>query len=315
VAAPGAGGSSGAGRQQRGGVVEGLTTRSSSGSRLEELAASAPSFYVGEAPMAADVVVGEHQEGPAEEEVEEVHGATAAAASTAGAGRADGGGDAGIDQGATPGSSSSSSSSSRPGCPAINVSSSSHGSSRPGCPNIVTSSTTSSNSSGPGSPQWAGSQEEGGELISQQTTDLEVVCSSPCSSKQGAGVTSFTSSSHLSDTEHPGQDLVTADAAGACPGSRYTSGGCELEPATPVSDATGCGPHTSSSDDRCLSDEDLDVCGVCLDAPVNIALQSCQHPLCGGCAERVVSMQTTRPAACPFCRLHISGFRALQLTL
>lgn len=221
--------------------------------------------------MAADVVVGSHSGAPSDEEQEEGPGDAATAAVTA---------------------TSSSTSSSRPGCPDMSINSSSSGS--------------SSSSSRPGSPQREGRRgEDGGLLTSQQTTDLEVVCSSPCSSKQGAEVTSVTSSSHCSDT---------GDAADGCP-ARYSSGGCELEPATPVSDVTGCGPHTSMSDSRCLSDEDLDVCGVCLDAPVNIQLQSCQHPLCAGCAERVVSMQTTRPAACPFCRLHISGFQALQIHL
>jgi hypothetical protein len=74
-----------------------------------------------------------------------------------------------------------------------------------------------------------------------------------------------------------------------------------------IADAPGMG---SSLGYQQPADEDT-ICGVCLDAEVQVLAQECRHGLCLTCCRELVRLHCLRPALCPFCRSVICGFDAL----
>jgi hypothetical protein len=60
------------------------------------------------------------------------------------------------------------------------------------------------------------------------------------------------------------------------------------------------------------STEGDDSCGVCLDGAPRVGLAPCRHALCAACARQLVNLGSMRPPACPFCRVHIEGFQAVE---
>lgn len=54
-----------------------------------------------------------------------------------------------------------------------------------------------------------------------------------------------------------------------------------------------------------------ELCAICMDAPLQVAVGGCAHALCRSCAYQLCARGLAAPA-CPFCRGPISGFRAHQ---
>lgn len=48
-------------------------------------------------------------------------------------------------------------------------------------------------------------------------------------------------------------------------------------------------------------------CGICLDAPEEVAINGCNHRLCVDCSISLCEVHK-KPPLCPFCRGMISGF-------
>lgn len=98
---------------------------------------------------------------------------------------------------------------------------------------------------------------------------------------------------------HSAQQAPGAAAAGAAP------------PGPPHVPATLAPPTWHVQQGASQADEEADTCPVCLDASPVIALLTCKHALCVGCARDLCKRHNVAPALCPYCRIVISGFCAI----
>ncbi|KAG2500768.1 hypothetical protein HYH03_001530 [Edaphochlamys debaryana] len=62
------------------------------------------------------------------------------------------------------------------------------------------------------------------------------------------------------------------------------------------------------------SDDDRNVCSICMDMPVAVLVAGCQHGLCVQCAFQLCVKGRELPS-CPFCRQKIGGFEAKELVV
>lgn len=90
------------------------------------------------------------------------------------------------------------------------------------------------------------------------------------------------------------------------------SGGVHMPLPNAVATRHGATPRPSSPEDgnEPLVAPQAAECGVCLDRPVAVAIAGCRRALCGECCARLCALHHFKPAACPFCRLFITGFEA-----
>lgn len=73
-------------------------------------------------------------------------------------------------------------------------------------------------------------------------------------------------------------------------------------------------PEDGNGDDDSIvcsawSDDDLNVCSICMDLPVAVLVSGCHHGLCVQCAFQLCAKGRDLPS-CPFCRQKIGGFEA-----
>jgi hypothetical protein len=61
---------------------------------------------------------------------------------------------------------------------------------------------------------------------------------------------------------------------------------------------------SGSSDEE----DDDNLCEVCMSAPLQVALQPCQHALCASCATQLCDLMHAAPLTCPFCRAPAASF-------
>lgn len=185
-------------------------------------------------------------------------------------------------------------------------------------------------SSGGGGGDGCGSR---GSLEGQGEERLHHICS--CSLQRGSicssnGVSSWSSSGwgspgcggRLLSCCRPSDSFDSLDAleAGraAC---RRQSPGCgsrqvPFKQCPGVGSCLGAGSAaleaTAEGDGEVQSAEDDESCGVCLDGAARVELAPCRHALCAACARQLVNMGSKRPPVCPFCRVHIQGFQAVE---
>lgn len=76
-------------------------------------------------------------------------------------------------------------------------------------------------------------------------------------------------------------------------------------------------PEDGNGDDDSIvcsawSDDDVNVCSICMDLPVAVLISGCHHGLCVQCAFQLCAKGRDLPS-CPFCRQKIGGFEAKAL--
>ncbi|MEW5319983.1 MAG: hypothetical protein WDW38_011091 [Sanguina aurantia] len=57
---------------------------------------------------------------------------------------------------------------------------------------------------------------------------------------------------------------------------------------------------------------DVNECGVCLERSVGVCMAPCSHAMCGPCARSLITLNTSLPSLCPFCRTFITTFSACK---
>lgn len=138
--------------------------------------------------------------------------------------------------------------------------------------------------------------------------------------RAGRGVTvnameDFDRSSLAGDAPKPapgGSPAAAAAAAAAAPSGRKESGKESRDGAAGGGDG-GLDGHddspAASESGSDWSDDDRNVCSICMDLPVAVLVAGCQHGLCVQCAFQLCVKGRELPC-CPFCRQKIGGFEA-----
>eukprot|EP00798_Chlamydomonas_sp_ICE-L_P002155 gene2155-18205_t len=163
----------------------------------------------------------------------------------------------------------------------------------------------------PQAPQAPLASHAGGQVGRRELTEIEAMEGSEASHNPP------THHHHPSEAGHGDPSWPVEQARGctprACGDTDDSFSSCMMKEG-------GCGVLSASTPNPLVGkmeldlgeDDEIDECGVCLEATASVLISPCSHAICGPCAKKMCSISPQKPSLCPFCRSLISKFSVIS---
>ncbi|PNH03247.1 hypothetical protein TSOC_010714 [Tetrabaena socialis] len=132
----------------------------------------------------------------------------------------------------------------------------------------------------------------------------------------GAAPSAAVGSSAIGGSIHGAAPAFGNSAAAAAAAGLDTGPAEPSWPAPPAASSAGAatpaqmaGHLLRALSSQAASEIGENMCGVCFDQPDCLSITGCGHRLCADCSRELCTLNTFKPALCPFCRGYIGGFK------